>query len=68
VTLVAGNALARRSVPGAPAALPVVGAFDVTWLLGCLVVLLLVLALVVARYAVALYRSAVRAVPGRTTT
>ncbi|WP_460535425.1 hypothetical protein [Humibacter ginsengiterrae] len=68
VTLVAGNALARRSVPGAPPALPVVGTFDVDWLVGCLVVLLIVLGLVVVRYAVALYRSAVRAVPGRTTT
>lgn len=68
VTLVAGNALARRSVPGAPTSLPVVGTFDLVWLIGCLAVLLAVLALVVVRYAVALYRSAVRAVPGRTTT
>jgi ABC-type lipoprotein release transport system permease subunit len=68
VTLVAGNALARRSVPGAPQALPVVGAFDVIWLIGCLVALLVVLALVILRYTRALYRSAVRAVPGRTTT
>ncbi|GAB3794484.1 hypothetical protein GCM10028798_01260 [Humibacter antri] len=68
VTLVAGNALARRSVPGAPTTLPVVGTFDLTWLIGCLAVLLALLALVVVRYAVAQYRTAVRAVPGRTTT
>ncbi|MGA0567920.1 hypothetical protein ACO2Q7_11345 [Rathayibacter sp. KR2-224] len=68
VTIVAGNALARRSVPGAPQGLPVVGTFDLVWLIGCLSALLLVLALVVVRYATTLYRSAVHAVPGRTTT
>jgi hypothetical protein len=68
VTLVAGNALARKSVPGAPPALPVVGTFDIAWLAACLCALLVVLALVVLQYGRALHRHAMSAAPGRTTT
>jgi hypothetical protein len=68
VTLVAGDALARKSVPGVPPALPVVGTFDIAWLAGCLCALLVVLALVVLEYARALHRHAMSAAPGRTTT
>ncbi|WP_243064941.1 FtsX-like permease family protein [Humibacter sp. RRB41] len=68
ISLLAGNTLARSSVPSALPSLPITGAFDVVWLAGCLVVLLVVVALIVLRYTRAVRADAVHAVPGRTTT
>jgi hypothetical protein len=68
IALITGNTLAQSSVPAAPPSLPVHGEFDLVWLGACLLALLVVLALIVLRYAAVVRRDAVHAVPGRTTT
>ncbi|GAB3395192.1 ABC transporter permease [Humibacter soli] len=68
ISVLAGNTLARSSVPSALPSLPITGAFDTVWLAGCLIVLLVVVALIILRYVRAVRADAVHAVPGRTTT